>query len=186
MEQRLQDLDFSLSGVTPQDGNCMIHCLLDQMNCTPGLEDFADSHQDLRWKVCNYGYDMFLRTGKLSWSFDPEVGTPMDWKKRMFNDGCWGDEVFLHLASNILQADLVIVPAFRESSVHQGLGFTLIKSFDKPKHEPMYLFVFSESDFSPAHYQSIRPNQEENVILTNGSLTSELRNLEVVVMNDER
>ena len=57
--------------------------------------------------------------------------------------GTWGDEVFLwQVASNILQVDLIIIPCFRESSVHQGLGFTLIKSFERPKHLPLYLFSF--------------------------------------------
>ena len=72
------------------------------MSQREGLQDFAMSVQDLRWKICNYGYDFFLRTGRLSWSFDPELGTLEDWKKRMLQDGTWGDEVFLVLASNIL------------------------------------------------------------------------------------
>ena len=76
-------------------------------------------------------------------------------------DGC--DKVFLVLASNILQADLIVDPAFRESAVHHGLGFTLIKSFEKPKYQPLYLFAFSESDFNPAHYQSIRPAMASSV-----------------------
>ena len=81
-------------------------------------------------------------------------------------DGCWGDEVFLVLASYILQADLIVDPAFCESAVHHGLGFTLIKSFEKPKYQPLYLFAFSESDFNPVNYQSIRPNTDQNVVLT--------------------
>ena len=101
------------------------------------------SVQDLRWKICNYGYDFFLRTERLSRSFDPELGTPQDWKNRVLQDRTWGDEVFLwQVASNILQVDLIIIPCFRESSVHQGLGFTLIKSFERPKHLPLYLFSF--------------------------------------------
>lgn len=96
--------------------------------------------------ITDYGYDFFLRTGRLSWSFDPELGTLEDWKKRMLQAG---------------------TPCFRESSVHQGLGFTLIKSFERPKHLPLYLFYFSESDFNPAHYISVLPNNpKENVILT--------------------
>ena len=42
-----------------------------------------------------------------TWSFDPELGTPADWKKKMKNNGCWGDEVFLYLASNVLSSDRV-------------------------------------------------------------------------------
>ena len=82
----------------------------------------------LRWKICNYGYDFYLRTGGLNWSFDPEIASLAEWKREMSQDGCWGDEIFLVLASNILQLDLKIVPAFWESSINQGLGFTLIKS----------------------------------------------------------
>ena len=79
----------------------------------------------------------------------------------------WGDEVALHLACNVLQVDIVIIPAFRESAVNQGLGLTVITALDKPARDPLYLFAFSESDFSPAHYQSIRPrSQEGNVIHT--------------------
>ena len=123
----------------------MMHCLLDQISYIEDLSDFSDSAQDLRWKICNYGYDLYLKTGKLVWAFDPAVGTPSDWKRKMMKDGCWGDEVFLVLASNILQADLIVDPAFHESAVHHGLGFTLIKSFEKPKYQPLYLFAFSES-----------------------------------------
>ena len=102
----------------------------------------------------------------MTWSFDPAIGSPADWKKKMCQDGCWGDEIFLVLASNILKVDLIIVPAFRESAIHRGLGFTLIKSFEKPEHPPLFLFVYSESDFSTPHYQSIRPNRAENVLLS--------------------
>ena len=105
MEQRFKELDFSQSGDTPGDGNCMMLCLVDQMSYSEGLRDFAESAKDLRWKICNYGYDFYLRTGRLTWSFDPEIGSPAEWKRKMSQDGCWGDEIFLVLASNILQVD---------------------------------------------------------------------------------
>ena len=62
--------------------------------------------------------------------------------------------------------DIVLVAAFRESSFLQGLGITIIKSLEKPRHKPVFLFCFSESDFQNPHYQSVRPNREENVLLT--------------------
>ena len=43
-------LDFSQSGDTPGDGNCMMLCLVDQMSYSEGLRDFAESAKDLRWK----------------------------------------------------------------------------------------------------------------------------------------
>ena len=150
-------------GDTPGDGNCLMHCLYDQMKYEDRLKDWADSHQSLRWKIVNYGYDMFIKTGVLTWV---APGTPLDWKNRMMKDGYWGDDVFLQLTSNILEIDLVIVPAFKETAVHQGLGFTLVTSFKKPSHGPLYLFHFSESDFASPHYQSIRPKSAENVFKT--------------------
>ena len=65
------------------------------MSYSEGLRDFAESAKDLRWKICNYSYDFYLRTGRLTWSFDQEIGSPVEWKRKMSQDGCWGDEIFL-------------------------------------------------------------------------------------------
>ena len=48
------------------------------MSQREGLQDFAMSVQDFWWKICNYGYDFFFWTGRLSWSLDPEHGTLED------------------------------------------------------------------------------------------------------------
>ena len=68
-----------------------------------------------------------------------------EWKRRMLKPGVWGDEVVLTFASNI-----VIIPALRESSVHQGLGVQLIKSERSQNNDPppLFQFSFSETDFS--------------------------------------
>ena len=52
----------------------------------------------------------------------------------MLQLGVYGDEVALTLASNVLGVDIVIIPAFRESSVHPGLGITVIKSIKTRSH----------------------------------------------------
>ena len=64
-----------------------------------------------------------------------------EWKRWMLNPGVWGNEVVLTFASNI-----VIIPALRESSVHQGLGVQLIKSERSQNNDlpPLFLFSFSE------------------------------------------
>ena len=64
-----------------------------------------------------------------------------EWKRRMLKLDVWGDEVVLTFASNI-----VIIPALRESSVHQGLGVHLIKSERSQNNDllPLFLFSFSE------------------------------------------
>ena len=105
------------------------------------------SVQVLWWKICNYGYDFFLRTGRLSWSFDPELGTLEDWKKRMLQDG--------------------ISSSFHAFGSHQFIKDSALLLLNPLKHLPLYLFSFSESDFNPAHYISVLPNNpKENVILT--------------------
>ena len=146
----------------------MMHSLHDQLKFDPYQKSFAKSPEQLREKVLSYGYDMFIRTGKLEWQYSPELGlgSPEEWKERMSQDGEWGDEIFLCLAANVLSLDIVLVAAFRESSFLQGLGITIIKSLEKPRHKPVFLFCFSESDFQNPHYQSVRPNREENVLLT--------------------
>ena len=101
----------------------------------------------MRFRIINYGYDFYLKTGKVNWAGQSE--TPVQWKKRMSGSGEWGDEVCLNLACNVLGVNIVIAVAFQDSNL-------IIRSLDKPKHE-LYLFYFSESYFSPAHYISIRP-----------------------------
>lgn len=72
----------------------------------------------------------------------------------------WGDDVALQLAANVLGVDIILIVAFHESAVHQDLGLTVIKSLEKCGHEPLYLFYYSETDFSSPHFQSIYPRCE--------------------------
>ena len=65
----------------------------------------------------------------------------------------WRDEVVLNIASNLLEVDIKIIPAFKESSCNEG--FTIIKPLNNAKHDPLFLFSFSESNFKMVHYQSI-------------------------------
>ena len=58
-----------------------------------------------------------MKNSKLTWSYDPALGTPHDWKRMMLQSGEFADKVALNLASNVLSADIMIVPAFRESRV---------------------------------------------------------------------
>ena len=104
----------------------MFHSLLDQLRYNPELHNFAEDHEEFRTKVVTYGYDKFLKTKKLTWSDDPKLGSPKEWRRNMSQLGVYGDQVALTLASNVLGVDIVIIPAFRESSVHPGLGITVI------------------------------------------------------------
>ena len=61
--------------VTPGDGRCMFHAILDQIQSILELQDYASSHFELRWKIVSDGYKMFLETDKLSWPDDTSCGT---------------------------------------------------------------------------------------------------------------
>ena len=91
------------------------HALANQLTYYPRLRDEAKSDQELRWKIVNYGYDFFLKTGKLPWHYVEE--TPKEWKQKMSRVGEWGDDVALNLASNVLGVTIIIMVAFEESPV---------------------------------------------------------------------
>ena len=163
LQRRLQELDFILSPSqpeTPADGSCLFHSILDQIKFNPELRNEAFSHLEIRWKIVNYGYDVFLKTKKLPWT---DVGTPEEWKRRMSNPSEWCDGVALQLASNVFSVDIVIIFAFQESAeaIDKNLGITIIKCLEKPKHQPIFLFLFPDCSFSPAHDQPIRPRSDQ-------------------------
>ena len=112
--------------VTPGDGSCMFHAILDQILNIPSLQDYASSHFELRWKIVSDGYKSFLETDKLEWPNDPMCGSKQKWKTEMLDPTTWGDEVVLSLASNLLEVDIIIIPAFRESG-DQVSGVTTVK-----------------------------------------------------------
>ena len=71
LERKLKDLDFVVSPSqpeTPRDGSCLFHALLDQYCYIPDLRDVASNHQELRFRIINYGYDFYLKTEKVNWA----------------------------------------------------------------------------------------------------------------------
>ena len=166
MDRRLRDLSLTVSPSqreTPKDGNCLFHSLLDQLRYNSELHDFAEDHEEFRTKVVTYGYDKFLKNKEVDLVRRSRalLSEGME-EKHATAWSLWS----LTLASNVLGVDIVIIPAFRESSVHPGLGITVIKSIKKPQYDPLYMFLFSESDFKEPHYQSVRPIDDDNVLVT--------------------
>ena len=88
----------------------------------------------------------------------------------MLNPTEYGDEVVLNLVANLLEVDICVIPAFRESSIHQSLGVTVIKCMKETVHKPIFLAAFSESDFLSPHYQSVFPRTENNDLIRRISL----------------
>ena len=59
--------------------------------------------------------------------YDPECGSKEEWRVKMLNPNEWGDQIVLHLASNLLELEIQIIPAFRESASDPGTGLTIIE-----------------------------------------------------------
>ena len=130
------------------DGSCMFHALLDQIQPHPSLPPYADSHWELRYKIVSEGFDLFIATNIPPWQNEISM---KEWRLKMLNPKEWGDETVLVLASELLQVDIQIIPAFGE--------VTIIKSSSESSNkQPLYLFHFSEVDFYSAHYQSVLPS----------------------------
>ena len=91
-------------------------------------------------------------------------------KSEMLDPTTWGDEVVLSLASNLLELDIIIIPAFREAGLDPVSGVTTIKPLVPPKHQAIHLFQFFESDFISAHYESVFPRTEDDCEVTEMSI----------------
>ena len=171
-KRRLAELNLKMSEkVTPGDGSCMFHAILDQIQRIPELQDYASSHFELRWKIVSDGYKMFLETDKLSWPDEGEdCCSKKEWKTEMLDPTTWGDEVVLALASNLLELDIKIIPAFREAGLDPVTGVTTIKPLVCARHQAIHLFQFSESDFISAHYESVFPRTDDDFEVTGMSI----------------
>ena len=75
----------------------------------------------------------------------------------MLDPNEYGDEIILHLASNLLEVEIILIPAFRESGCNPVRGITKIQPMLEPRNDPFYLFAYSDSDFISPHYESVWP-----------------------------
>ena len=134
----------------------MFHAILDQIKSIPELQDYASSHFELRWKIVSDGYKMFLETDKLSWPDDPSCGSKKEWKTEMLDPKTWGDEVVLALTSNLLELDIKIIPAFRESGLESVSGVTTIKPLVRAKHQHLFHYFTSFLRTTRVSFQGVR------------------------------
>ena len=112
-----------------------------------------------------------------------------EWKCKMLNPSVWGAEFVLHLESNLLQVDIHIIP---ESSCNKGV--TVIKPLQPPinQKQPINLFFFADSNFSPAHYQTVWPSSllpSQNFEVTDLADLTDLvacRYMQIVVVDQPR
>ena len=69
----------------------------------------------------------------------------------MLDPNEYGDEIILNLASNLLEVEIILIPAFRESGCDSVRGITKIHPLLEPRNGPFYLFAYSDSDFISPH-----------------------------------
>ena len=53
--------------------------------------------------------------------------------------------------------EIIIIPAFNESGCDPVRGITKIQPLSEARHDPLYMFAFSDSDFISPHYESVWP-----------------------------
>ena len=161
-QQRLLDSGFKVSPTqeqTPGDGNCAIHGLLDQMRYDPKLKNLAHvkSPHDIRSMVVQQ-LALLEATGKITW---PGHMSMEDWTNYMMNNGAYCDEVYLLLAAEVFNREIVLVPVFQEEGHDENgfIKFTPSSFLSCQMFSPFYLLYYSEAKFVIPHFQSIRPTE---------------------------
>ena len=98
----------------------------------------------------------------------------------------YGDEIILHLASNLLEVEIILIPAFRESGCDPVRGITKIQPLLEPRNDPFYLFANSDSSILPpsiAIDDTEMLGEIEVTDVINHEVTEMLGNLEVTEEN---
>ena len=115
---RIKELDFELSPTqlfTPEDGNCMFHCISDQSNYI--------NHAEVRNAVVSNIYRM-IDENILFWDESEYV---LDWIEKMELEGTFGDHYALQVIANLLERDIIIIPTKPESA-HILKKYCIIKA----------------------------------------------------------
>ena len=97
-----------------------------------------------------------LNTGNIYWVLND---TPEMWQRQMLEDKQWGDDVFLQIAANVFNVNIVLVPLNPESAHHAGM-YTQVQSIHGASgNDPLYMLYYEEW-ITAGHYQSIEPDPE--------------------------
>ena len=75
------------------------------------LKQFASSPDELRQKILAH-FDMFLATGRITFSSDEQFPTAQSWLQHMSQDGTFADHLALSLAAQVLNCEIILIPIF--------------------------------------------------------------------------
>jgi hypothetical protein len=138
--------------ITPGDGNCFCHALVDQLSNDRFLADLF-THDTIRSYVV-LNAEIIVKTNALELppcidkndkSKNPKI-LPFDmkgWKNLMGNDGYYCDQLFIQLASEILNRKFILVPVHYECG--HGNGIIKIDPLKQPIGDPLYFLYYTES-----------------------------------------
>ena len=162
---RVKSLGFRFSSsqpVTRGDGNCMVSAIFDQLRkCSHSILNHVSNVHELRLYICSKLHSQ-LEENLIFWVSDI---SPKSWVKKMTQDGEWADDVFLQLASNILNRNIILIPLSASSAHHAGM-YSDIRSVDGGSGDPFFMLYFEEWR-TAGHYQSLEidPNIDMNRVL---------------------
>ena len=91
------------SELTPGDGSCLAHALVDQMTRDPLLSLNRLDHHELRKYVVN-SLPQMISSGLITFDFvfETQFGTPEQWMEQALVPNSYLDFIFLEVASNVL------------------------------------------------------------------------------------
>ena len=83
----------------------------------------------------------------------------------MIQDGEWADDVFLQIASNIFNRNIILIPLSASSAHHAGM-YSDVRSVDGGSGDPFFM-LYLEEWRTAGHYQSLEidPNVDMNRVL---------------------
>ena len=96
----------------------MLHAILDQLKkLNHEITRQIQTPQDLRAFICSKLMEQ-IRENKIFWvqSYSPET-----WLKNMEKDRYWCDDVFLLIAANVFNRDVILIPLSPSSAHRAGM-----------------------------------------------------------------
>ena len=154
-KETMKSMGFKVSPsqpVTPGDGNCFCHALVNQLSYDKFLANLF-THETIRSYVV-LNAEIIVKTNALELppctdkndkSKNPKI-LPFDmkgWKNLMVEDGEYCDHLFIQLASEILNRKFVLVPVHYECGY--GKGIIEIDPLKQPIGDPLYFLYYTES-----------------------------------------
>ena len=136
---------------TPADGNCFIHCILDQILYDPQWRFMSFTSDTFRSAIVN-SLNLMIETQRIESPLTQSQR--LEWLNQMGTNGEFADHIFLQLTANVLDRNIVITRVISNEVTTitpvNGMGGHHI-------YPSLNVLFYEETEFIHGHYQSIRP-----------------------------